>query len=1763
MPGTTLTRCAILTIVAVLFAGILLFLAWSTSPWVQSVFSQEEAGECRVVFTQIHNNIDVDQTVEYHWSSENADPNELRIVAPDGTVATLESHTQTTASILGVAQGVSELTVSVYCTNEKQEGQWIASSAPVVVGGADGSGLDSWPPEEGPAGDQAAADLQVMNATVIPNTAISGESVRIGAEVHNEGTASSAATKLRFYRSTNAIISGLDTEIGVNDIPVISASRHWASVHSFTAPTDAGTYYYGACVDTFTGESITYNNCSLAATLTVTQFGFTPDPMVLGGVSNVWTVPDSVSRLYLDVDYAVGENKDPSGDILIQRVNSSNTVLETYAVDNENDSGALSSNFTAGARIRIEIENDAFDTHASAVTLTFHSGTSVSAPEVAVGNVQKEQRPFAPRNGSATVDSSGNGTVTLTWSKGIDRPHDNPDHYRLEIPDTHNPGTFLYTDHNISDSNDPTTYTISNARSHDLEGTHIVHVTHCNSVGGCSFVHGISFTLNPPPPPPTAIPTPTPSPTPLPPKAPPPPNIRLTRDTSSLLTIGWDDRTGASGYQARHRGDGSSWETSNKLPITTKAYSAIGVSTGKSYEFQVRSEGDGSSYRSGWGDWSTSHHYSAPYVELSDLVSSLRVGDVDEFSVNVSDLNEERDYALAAHADRESGLGAQEESEGEPPAVFGQADCSVKVLRRDLDSNTQHYTWDLEVIGCAEGNARITGMIRDRTGISDADDYREVARVTANIRVEPMATPTPTPTPTPLPKAPAPSNIRLVRDTSNLLTIAWDSVGDVSRYQMQYSEDESSWDENDPVSSETTTDSATGLDSGKTYAFQVRSEGDGSKYLSEWGDWSTTHKFNAPQIRISDLTSLFEVGDVDEFDVVVSKLNQQRDYALSAHARDRTGLGVQGEADDPPAVFGQSDCAVTVLRQDLDASTLAYTWDLIVRGCIAGDGRIWGLLWDRTGVSDTSNYREVARVSQDIEVVTPTPTPTPIPMNPPAPTNLKVKEFDQNSVTLSWDARTGVIKYQISYGENLSVETSNNSHKVIGLDCGTEYTFTVAGYGDGTTYMAVWGGEATINGSTAACPPVISIAPETPGPTNAITEGAPARFTLTANRTLSADLVVNVGVSETGTYLTGTIPTTITIAANQSTATLILDTEDDRVKEADGSITGTVKPGTGYTVKSMASSASIVVRDNEVQLGKPEPWVIPDAPRHVSLVWLAIDEQDDDTEFSVDVRAPGGNWSALVTKPTIKADGGGVLRLNLDELIDRSGTIVGLTSEDHYDYQFTATDKNNNKIGNVSDVIRITSNPLLSGGKAYSPGSGQAYLEWDRDTSANNYAIRYRHLLGEGSGDRHSDDDWAKGSTWPYYSSETFPEITDASMDGKETLTGLNDGEIYAFRVNYDLPGTTSDPRAVHVFSARDAYVWVSGGSPSGRVASFPSFGHHAGKTFEYVLCGSTFNDPATPLVDESAKWVPLIKDAFELWATALDDFITVRESTTKRCLPTPMASPGDADYPTQLQTFMVSDDQQNDIRMFDVFDWSDPKQYVGFPEVRADVLKDCLVPKSLSERIPACVTSFHGYTGLGDNLELRQRYNMIIDDYVAGNITYTEARISIAASIQLNIALEDLPNAGDPIRGVDVSFRRQLFHYPDPENGDAPAGPNRPTPATGRSEVTRFNACLSRGDPDHNDNGATDPYYAYATTVHEAGHALGLSALSKYFAFNELIGTADTYKDSHPTIPESVLNYDGSVREYAGWLPSGHSEPDCFPHPFDIMAMYALYQSK
>ena len=115
------------------------------------------------------------------------------------------------------------------------------------------------------------SDLEVGAPTVSDSSPVEGGSFTLSATVSNTGAGESAATTLRYYRSADAAISASDTELGTDAVEALAASGTSAASVDLTAPSTAGAYYYGACVDTVTGESDTTNNCSTSVQVTVVE----------------------------------------------------------------------------------------------------------------------------------------------------------------------------------------------------------------------------------------------------------------------------------------------------------------------------------------------------------------------------------------------------------------------------------------------------------------------------------------------------------------------------------------------------------------------------------------------------------------------------------------------------------------------------------------------------------------------------------------------------------------------------------------------------------------------------------------------------------------------------------------------------------------------------------------------------------------------------------------------------------------------------------------------------------------------------------------------------------------------------------------------------------------------------------------------------------------------------------------------------------------------------------------------------------------------------------------------------------------------------------------------------------------------------------------------------------------------------------------------------------------------------------------------------
>ena len=122
-------------------------------------------------------------------------------------------------------------------------------------------------------GASGSPDLVVRSASVNDAAPAAGASFTFSATVLNQGDADSSAATLRYYRSTNATINAADTAVGTDAVSTLGVGITSPESISLTAPSQPGTWYYGACVDTVTGETATGNNCSSGVRVVVPDSG--------------------------------------------------------------------------------------------------------------------------------------------------------------------------------------------------------------------------------------------------------------------------------------------------------------------------------------------------------------------------------------------------------------------------------------------------------------------------------------------------------------------------------------------------------------------------------------------------------------------------------------------------------------------------------------------------------------------------------------------------------------------------------------------------------------------------------------------------------------------------------------------------------------------------------------------------------------------------------------------------------------------------------------------------------------------------------------------------------------------------------------------------------------------------------------------------------------------------------------------------------------------------------------------------------------------------------------------------------------------------------------------------------------------------------------------------------------------------------------------------------------------------------------------------
>ncbi len=420
--------------------------------------------------------------------------------------------------------------------------------------------------------------------------------------------------------------------------------------------------------------------------------------------------------------------------------------------------------------------------------------------------------------------------------------------------------------------------------------------------------------------------------------------------------------------------------------------------------------------------------------------------------------------------------------------------------------------------------------------------------------------------------------------------------------------------------------------------------------------------------------------------------------------------------------------------------------------------------------------------------------------------------------------------------------------------------------------------------------------------------------------------------------------------------------------------------------------------------------------------------------------------------------------------------------------------------GGYSDTITIINNPILTGGRAYAFSSDEAKLEWTNDASATSYQIRYRQL-GDYNAFLHASADhtslgWPRGRTWPYYHPA---ETEDSDTPGNETIVGPIDGELYAFRVNYN----TS---AGMVFSAREAYAW-----PSDRpavngetVATFPLNNFLRDRTYSYYMCKQSFPE------GRGEDWARFIKDTMYHWATSTDGPIRMEHLDD-----IPEGSGICADFGEDVDEIV---DDVNAIQP--TLTKTEIKAYV---ESVLDTMHD------LGMRRMEQVTA-NGIWMIGSTSDTSDVFYEVSRLVARGTCGSAEA-CAVAIAVDEGGAIK---------RGGDWLLKgaEELYVHPDYDYyidillterllGDPPTPPNTPPYVASLVDTNNRSRCPE----------------IYQTLLHEAGHALG-------------IGYRNTPYVNYRTL---------RLYRHHSWTEIGPTLmriTSCTPTPFDIMAIYALYQT-
>ena len=335
----------------------------------------------------------------------------------------------------------------------------------------------------------------------------------------------------------------------------------------------------------------------------------------------------------------------------------------------------------------------------------------------------------------------------------------------------------------------------------------------------------------------------------------------------------------------------------------------------------------------------------------------------------------------------------------------------------------------------------------------------------------------------------------------------------------------------------------------------------------------------AEQGMISGLASVMNENTSDQFTVSATGLDPYFYYEYVFQVRSRTS---DGRTHSRGGIGFDSQCNGVIESVLAPRRAKSHRATLTLYACRAGSYQVNSQLRLINHDEDPEDPERVTTLDTDIVTVTVRGTPTP---TPPAPSNFRVTSTGQTSVGLAWNAQSQIMGFHIAGAPRaIYPSKSSTSATASNLRCGANYAFRIRAEGDNTNTQGWSPWSSYVSATTSACPtPTITISRNRAS----VTEGQSAQFTLRANHAPSSNLTVSVRVTQSGSFISGTPPTSVQISSGRTTGRLTVQTRNDSVDEPHGSITAQVRRGTGYSVGS-PMSASVTVEDNE-----PDPPVEP------------------------------------------------------------------------------------------------------------------------------------------------------------------------------------------------------------------------------------------------------------------------------------------------------------------------------------------------------------------------------------------------------------------------------------------------------------------------------------------------------------------------------------------------------------------------------------------